>query len=179
MSRPRSRRLVATLFLSLAASQFACATGAQRLVKGGVEGGVGGALEALNDPHNKQLLRQLLQDKDIKDAAHDLTEAITGGAMEGLTEPQRQAELRAATDKFISTVAGCFAFSLGEDNTIARARLAYGGVAAMPARARKTEAALIGGLPFLGPHFQAYRTNRTLAAPLRILGSPKVQFLQI
>ncbi|MBA3543563.1 MAG: molybdopterin-dependent oxidoreductase, partial [Chthoniobacterales bacterium] len=44
----------------------------------------------------------------------------------------------------ISTVAGCFAVSLGESGTIVRARLAYGGVAAMPARARKAEAALIG-----------------------------------
>ncbi|HEY3663929.1 MAG TPA: xanthine dehydrogenase small subunit, partial [Chthoniobacterales bacterium] len=44
----------------------------------------------------------------------------------------------------ISTVAGCFAVSLGESGTIVRARLAYGGVAAMPARARKTEEALIG-----------------------------------
>jgi xanthine dehydrogenase large subunit len=44
----------------------------------------------------------------------------------------------------ISTVAGCFAVSLGENNTIERCRLAYGGVAAMPARARKTESALIG-----------------------------------
>ena len=44
----------------------------------------------------------------------------------------------------ISTVAGCFAVSLGEGGTIERARLAYGGVAVMPARARKTEAALIG-----------------------------------
>nr|MBA3609380.1 xanthine dehydrogenase small subunit [Chthoniobacterales bacterium] len=44
----------------------------------------------------------------------------------------------------ISTVAGCFAVSLGESGTIERARLAYGGVAAMPARARKTETALIG-----------------------------------
>ncbi len=44
----------------------------------------------------------------------------------------------------ISTVAGCFAVSLGESGTIVRARLAYGGVSAMPARARKTEEALIG-----------------------------------
>ena len=44
----------------------------------------------------------------------------------------------------ISTVAACFAVSLGDDGMIARARLAYGGVAAMPARARKAEAALIG-----------------------------------
>jgi len=44
----------------------------------------------------------------------------------------------------ISTVAGCFAVSLGESGTIVRARLAYGGVAAMAVRARQTEAALIG-----------------------------------
>ncbi len=44
----------------------------------------------------------------------------------------------------ISTVAGCFAVSLGESGTIVRARLAFGGVAAMPARARKTEHELIG-----------------------------------
>ncbi len=44
----------------------------------------------------------------------------------------------------ISTVAGGFAVSLGESGTIVRARLAFGGVAAMPARARQTEQALIG-----------------------------------
>ena len=77
----------------------------------------------------------------------------------------------------ISTVAGCFAVSLGEDATITRARLAYGGVAAMPARARKTEAALIGQpwrpetaaaiLPLLesefAPHFGCAR-ERNLSA---------------
>ncbi len=44
----------------------------------------------------------------------------------------------------ISTVAGCFSIRLDESNRIANARLAFGGVAAMPARARKTEAALLG-----------------------------------
>ena len=44
----------------------------------------------------------------------------------------------------ISTVAGCFAVSLGEGGAILRARLAFGGVAAMPARARRTEEELIG-----------------------------------
>ena len=115
MSRPRPRRLAATLVLGLAFSQFACASGAQKLVKGSVEGGLEGTLEALNDPHNKKLLKQLLQDKDIKDAAHDLTEAITGGALEGMTEPQRQAELRDATDKFIRTVADSVGKALDED----------------------------------------------------------------
>jgi xanthine dehydrogenase molybdopterin binding subunit/xanthine dehydrogenase small subunit len=44
----------------------------------------------------------------------------------------------------ISTVAGAFAVQLNADGVIAQARLAYGGVAAMPARAVATEQALIG-----------------------------------
>jgi xanthine dehydrogenase molybdopterin binding subunit/xanthine dehydrogenase small subunit len=44
----------------------------------------------------------------------------------------------------ISTVAGCFTVSLDKQNIVRHVRLAYGGVAAMPTRARKTEAALLG-----------------------------------
>ena len=44
----------------------------------------------------------------------------------------------------ISTVAACFVVTVGEDGIISKARLGYGGVAAMPVRARATENALIG-----------------------------------
>ncbi len=44
----------------------------------------------------------------------------------------------------ISTVAGCFVVDLDGDGIVRHARLAYGGVAAMSARARKAEAALLG-----------------------------------
>jgi xanthine dehydrogenase molybdopterin binding subunit/xanthine dehydrogenase small subunit len=44
----------------------------------------------------------------------------------------------------ISTVAACFAVEVTEGGTITKARLAYGGVAALPVRARATEAALVG-----------------------------------
>ncbi|MEO5720947.1 MAG: xanthine dehydrogenase molybdopterin binding subunit [Chthoniobacterales bacterium] len=44
----------------------------------------------------------------------------------------------------ISTVAGAFAVRLTEGGTIVHARLAFGGVAAMPVRARATEEALLG-----------------------------------
>jgi xanthine dehydrogenase molybdopterin binding subunit/xanthine dehydrogenase small subunit len=44
----------------------------------------------------------------------------------------------------ISTVAACFALQLDKSDLISSARLAFGGVAAMPARAKKTESALIG-----------------------------------
>ena len=46
----------------------------------------------------------------------------------------------------ISTVAGCFAVALDESNKISDVRLAFGGVAAMPMRARKTEEALTGSI---------------------------------
>ncbi len=44
----------------------------------------------------------------------------------------------------ISTVAACFLVELDEDQIVRQARLAFGGVAAMPARATQTETALAG-----------------------------------
>jgi xanthine dehydrogenase molybdopterin binding subunit/xanthine dehydrogenase small subunit len=44
----------------------------------------------------------------------------------------------------ISTVAACFTVDLDKQNVVRHALLAYGGVAAMPARAKKTESALLG-----------------------------------
>ena len=44
----------------------------------------------------------------------------------------------------ISTVASCFVAELDSTNIVKKARLAYGGVAATPVRATKTESALIG-----------------------------------
>ena len=44
----------------------------------------------------------------------------------------------------ISTVAACFTVDLDSGGVVRHARLAYGGVAAMPARARKAEEALLG-----------------------------------
>lgn len=115
-------RLAATLALGLAASQFACATGAERLVKSGVQGGLEGTLESLNEPRNKQLLRQLLQDPDIRAAAHDLTEAITGGALDGLTDEERMRRVREASDAYVRTVAAAVGKALNEDITPALTR---------------------------------------------------------
>jgi hypothetical protein len=44
----------------------------------------------------------------------------------------------------ISTVAGAFVVDLDEQNVVRHVRLGYGGVAAMPMRAKNTEAALLG-----------------------------------
>lgn len=130
MPRPRLRRLsvllAASLSVGLTASQVACATGIEGLarkgVKGGIEGGLEGTLEALNDPHNKQLLKQILQDPDIKNAAHDLTEALTGGALDGLTEEDRMKRVRDLSDAYIRTVSSAVGKALNEDISPAMTR---------------------------------------------------------
>lgn len=130
MARPRLRRLsmllAASLSVGLTASHVACATGIEGLarkgVKGGIEGGLEGTLEALNDPHNKQLLRQILQDPDIKNAAHDLTEALTGGALDGLTEEDRMKRVRDLSDAYIRTVSSAVGKALNEDISPAMTR---------------------------------------------------------
>jgi xanthine dehydrogenase small subunit len=49
-------------------------------------------------------------------------------------------------DQDISSVMGAFRFTVGEDGKIAEARIAYGGMAATPKRAKRVEAALKGAL---------------------------------
>ncbi len=92
-----------------------CAHGTENLVRSGMAGGVGGSLEALNDPHNKELLLRLLQDPDIKAAAHDLTAALTGGALDGLSDAERMARVREASDEYIRTIAAAVGGALDED----------------------------------------------------------------
>ena len=47
-------------------------------------------------------------------------------------------------DEDITATLGAFHLKLGEDGTVAAIRIAYGGMAATPKRARAVEAALIG-----------------------------------
>jgi xanthine dehydrogenase small subunit len=74
-----------------------------------------------------------------------IPKALVAGAVRRLSRSYK-ASKRPADD--ISTVAAAFALDLGEDDhedyPIVRARLAYGGVAATPARALTVEAALVG-----------------------------------
>lgn len=110
----RNAHLHAVLALALAAP-WGCARGLERGIRGGVQGGIEGGLEALNDPHNKELLRRLLQDAEILRAAHDLTEALTRGAVDGLTDEQRLARVRQASDDYIRTIARAVGEALNED----------------------------------------------------------------
>lgn len=78
--------------------------------------------------------------------------ALQKGEVLGWVElPELEVGARAASYKVskrreldISAVASCFSVTLDGAGNIARIRLAYGGMAATPARAKKAEAALLG-----------------------------------
>ena len=63
---------------------------------------------------------------------------------EGLTRKCEWYKVSKRREMDISTVAACFTVDLDGDGIVRFARLAYGGVAAMSARALKTEEALLG-----------------------------------
>ncbi len=67
-----------------------------------------------------------------------------GASQPGLTRKCAWYKVSKRREMDISTVAGCFTVELDAAGIVRHARLAYGGVAATPARARKTEAALLG-----------------------------------
>src|SRR5205085_149525 len=62
----------------------------------------------------------------------------------GLTRKCEWYKVSKRREMDISTVAACFTVDLDGDGIVRYARLAYGGVAAMSARALKTEEALLG-----------------------------------
>ncbi|MGO9476852.1 MAG: xanthine dehydrogenase molybdopterin binding subunit [Limisphaerales bacterium] len=67
-----------------------------------------------------------------------------GISQPGLTRKCSWFKVSRRREMDISTVAACFTVDLDKHNVVRHARLAYGGVAAMPARAKKTELALLG-----------------------------------
>src|SRR5262249_51016685 len=62
----------------------------------------------------------------------------------GLTRKCEWFKVSKRREMDISTVAACFTVDIDSQNIVRHARLAFGGVAAMPMRALKTEADLLG-----------------------------------
>ncbi len=67
-----------------------------------------------------------------------------GISKSGLTRKCEWFKVSKRREMDISTVAGAFVVDLDSQNIVRHVRLGYGGVAAMPARAKQTEAALLG-----------------------------------
>ncbi len=73
-------------------------------------------------------------------------ELVTGIVVPKLEKNQvfRCYKISKRFDQDISSVMGAFRFTVGEDGAITEARIAYGGLAATPRRAKRAESALVG-----------------------------------
>lgn len=120
MSSARPRRLAKWLPLGLVAglatSQFAClGPTTNRIVRTAVPAGIEETLRALNDPENQELMKRLASDPELRQAAHDFTAAITGGALDGLADDERQKKVRELSDAYVRTMSASLAKALDED----------------------------------------------------------------
>lgn len=122
-NRRHAKCLPLGLALGLVTSQFAClGNGTNRIVRTAVPAGIEETLRALNDPENQELMERLASDPELRKAARDFTAAITGGALDGLTEDARHAKIRELSEAYIRTVSRALGKALDEDISPAATR---------------------------------------------------------
>jgi hypothetical protein len=92
-----------------------CASTVKQAAKEAAPAAVEEAGEEARDPKTRHNLAQVLGDPQIREATASLAQAIVDGALAGLTEKERVAELQRLTDAFVGTVGSALARSLQND----------------------------------------------------------------
>lgn len=69
----------------------------------------------LEDPESQRRIEGLLRDPQVQAAARELTGALVGGAIEGVTDEARQAELRQVSARYIEAVTAAASRALRTD----------------------------------------------------------------
>lgn len=70
-----------------------CAYNAENIVRRTTPAAIEETLEALSDPDNQAMIRELVDDDAVKAAVAEIAEAMTSGALEGLGDEERAAHL--------------------------------------------------------------------------------------
>ena len=78
-----------------------CAYSSEKIVRRSTPAAIEETLEALNDPDNQALIRDLVDDDAVKDAVAELAEAMTSGALEGLSDEERAARLTELGERLV------------------------------------------------------------------------------
>ncbi|WAS92353.1 hypothetical protein [Nannocystis punicea] len=110
--RPIDQRGV-TLIVLLALGAPACLT-AEGVVRSSVPAALDESVGFLEDPQSQERIQKLLADPQIQAAGRELTASLVEGALDGLTDEERQAALRKATARFVDTIARAAGTSLKE-----------------------------------------------------------------
>lgn len=112
----RARRLLLCALLSgVGAASTGCAGTVKQAAKEAAPAAVEGAVDEAQDPQTRDNVAQILADPEIREATAGLSEAIVGGALEGLSDAERAAQFRRLTDQLVATVGAAVGRSLRED----------------------------------------------------------------
>ena len=105
----------ASVALLCLAGATGCAATVQQAAKDAAPAAVEGAVEGAKQPDTRDDIATILADPEIRSAASSLSAAVLAGALDGLTDEQRSAELRRLTDAVVRSMGAAAAKSLRDD----------------------------------------------------------------
>lgn len=170
--RSRARGGGLALVAALALGDMSCATGTERLIRRAVPATIDETIEAFEDPEIQRRLRNLIDLPDVQDAARRLTKALTEGAIDGATDPERAEKLRKLSEDYVAALSRAVGKGMDDDispavegaveRTVRRAL-----AAALSPATRRDATALVDSL--------TRRTVKTLAESVRDDMGPALQ----
>jgi len=92
-----------------------CAATVKQAAKDAAPAAVEGAVEEAKQPDTRNDIATILADPEIRSATSSLSAAFVAGALDGLSDEQRSAELRRLTDGMVRTMGAAAARSLRDD----------------------------------------------------------------
>ncbi|MDC0717230.1 hypothetical protein [Nannocystis bainbridge] len=110
--RPINLRGVSLIALLVSAAP-GCIT-AEGVVRTAVPATLDETVGFLEDPDSQARIQKLLKDPQLQAASRELTATLVGGALDGLTDEQRQAALRQASSRYLDAMAKAASTSLRE-----------------------------------------------------------------
>lgn len=143
---PRPALLSGLLLACLAASDLACVS-AEGVARRAVPATIDSSVDYLENPEAQRKIQRMLTDPQIQAAGRELTAALAGGALDGVSDEARQVKLRAATTRYLDAVSQAAARNLRDEFSPAMAHAVQRTLdAALSPRSRQEAGAFVDTL---------------------------------
>jgi hypothetical protein len=103
--------------LIAAAAASGCAYASEKVVRRATPAAIEETLDALSDPDNQEQIRQLLGEADVQESIRELAEAMTSGALDGLSDEARAERLQAISEEMVTRLIAAAGEGLREEIT--------------------------------------------------------------